>query len=471
MDLEDIFFGIVCRKVRILRKRRVGMKKSIFALVFSLMLIFGLGFYETSQAVIGIEGPFFDNQTGGDWRGVYGSCFFLLPDPVREEICDPNISFNCIEQPVGPNFYVTTKSEYRYNTCFGGLLSDQGRLDFSIFKINGTRTEAFAYDYENSFSGVPAVPGASQWIPCVSQFRHTTFDNDLFIHDPMGAELQLIDVIGDIEIAYYLTDESIVCRGQDFTISVNGVTKTGSASDFTPGTYVIFRITGLDGSPTTITFETLDGPDSITTCIPPTAGVNSIISGVFADGPACIPPQDGDQGCTPGYWKQDQHFGSWAMPPYPTGDSSPTGFPTLFFDVFEEVITIRIGDGTVTNPTLLQALMAKGGGINSLARHASAAMLNARSGAVAYPLNPAEIVGLVQEAIPDGDIEGVKDFLAGFNDVNNCPLGINSLPGNGGGGNPGGGGPSCSDYIEEVDCNAQDDCSWHSKKGICKGDK
>ena len=125
----------------------------------------------------------------------------------------------------------------------------------------------------------------------------------------------------------------------------------------------------------------------------------------------CSPP--GGQGCTPGYWRQEQHFGSWTNPPY-----SPIHAMTTFrtaFDLQDLASTITINthpDGgkpesksdTFGNPsddiTLLDAVWAAGGDQNKLARHATAALLNAANPNVNFdPLLPqSEIIRLVQVA-------------------------------------------------------------------------
>ena len=88
------------------------------------------------------------------------------------------------------------------------------------------------------------------------------------------------------------------------------------------------------------------------------------------------PPCDGDEGCTPGYWKQEHHFDSWPAA-YSPGDD----FDTIF--------------GTSTDMTLLEALKAKGHG-SELYRHGVAALLNAASGDVDYPLTVEEVIAYVQ---------------------------------------------------------------------------
>jgi uncharacterized repeat protein (TIGR01451 family) len=111
----------------------------------------------------------------------------------------------------------------------------------------------------------------------------------------------------------------------------------------------------------------------------------------------------GEEGCTPGYWKSSP--GCWEC-------YSPS---TLFSDVFGVSI-----DG---NPTLMQALGAKGGGVKALARHAVAAILNACDGDIAYPMSEAQIIAQVADAINAGDkddIESLKNMLDMYNNYD-CP--------------------------------------------------
>src|SRR5262245_39172153 len=72
----------------------------------------------------------------------------------------------------------------------------------------------------------------------------------------------------------------------------------------------------------------------------------------------CAPPPR-VTGCTPGYWKQDQHFDSWVG--HAPGDS------------FEAVF----GRNVPGTPSLLDALQLGGGGLKALMRHATEALLNA----------------------------------------------------------------------------------------------
>jgi hypothetical protein len=91
------------------------------------------------------------------------------------------------------------------------------------------------------------------------------------------------------------------------------------------------------------------------------------------------PPPPGGEGCTPGYWKN--HLEDWP----PTGLDPGDDFDATFgVDLFTPDITLE------------QAVNAKGGGVNKLARHGTAALLSALHPAVDYPFSDAEVIDFVQ---------------------------------------------------------------------------
>ena len=95
-----------------------------------------------------------------------------------------------------------------------------------------------------------------------------------------------------------------------------------------------------------------------------------------------------------------------------------------FEDVFEVDVTLRAGgQNTIADPTLLDALNATGGGVNALARHAVAALLNASNPDVESDFTAAEVIALVQDAIAPGGItiEQAHQLLAAANEQG-CPL-------------------------------------------------
>lgn len=91
----------------------------------------------------------------------------------------------------------------------------------------------------------------------------------------------------------------------------------------------------------------------------------------------------GDEGCTPGFWKNnaDKHGASaWC------DDFSPSMRISDVF-VLDDFLVIRgNGRSTIEDPTLLEALGANGGGVNAMIRHGVAAMLNACSDCVDYAI-------------------------------------------------------------------------------------
>jgi hypothetical protein len=165
-----------------------------------------------------------------------------------------------------------------------------------------------------------------------------------------------------------------------------------------------------------VTAADLPGPltNSVTLSVSPT-GFPNVLTVSASDTVAITPPVvPGGEGCTPGFWKQDQHFDSWTEPFDPTDSFDAT---------FGVDVTLRVDGELVTNPTLLQALNAQGGGINALARHAVAALLNAASPDVASGYTTAQIIAIVQDAIAPGGltIEEAHALLAAANEQG-CPL-------------------------------------------------
>lgn len=134
--------------------------------------------------------------------------------------------------------------------------------------------------------------------------------------------------------------------------------------------------------------------------------VLGVVGEVEVGGFTPTPPKN--QGCTPGFWKQERSFNSWPDPFHPH-DS----FSEVVLDLSEPV-----------EPTLQQALGLGGGGMFALMRQGVAALLNAASPLLEYPLSVGEVIAELREAIENGDeeaIELVKDRLEGFNE-SQCPI-------------------------------------------------
>jgi hypothetical protein len=115
----------------------------------------------------------------------------------------------------------------------------------------------------------------------------------------------------------------------------------------------------------------------------------------------------GDEGCTPGYWKNyKKHGDEWSEAGY------HRDYP--FKDAF--------GVELVKHPdlTLKDALSMGGGGFKKLVRHGTAALLSAAHPEVDYPLTKASVISGVKNAFQTGEA-GFADTLADYNELG-CPL-------------------------------------------------
>jgi hypothetical protein len=128
------------------------------------------------------------------------------------------------------------------------------------------------------------------------------------------------------------------------------------------------------------------------------------------------PPKEFN-GCTPGYWKQPQHFDSWVS----------TGFSPN--QTLESVFDVPNSLG-LDNVTLVEALALPGGpGVSGAARillrAGVAALLNAASSGVDYPLSTAQVIAEVNAALASNDRSTILSPATELDDLNNqgeCPL-------------------------------------------------
>jgi hypothetical protein len=122
----------------------------------------------------------------------------------------------------------------------------------------------------------------------------------------------------------------------------------------------------------------------------------------------------GEEGCTPGFWKQPQHLDAWVI-------YSPDQTLESVFDVPDAF--------GLDDVTLLAALDFAGGPTTAdaaevLLRQAVAALLNAASPDVDYPLTEAEIIAQVNAALATGDRATILALAEQLDTFNNlfCPL-------------------------------------------------
>ena len=123
------------------------------------------------------------------------------------------------------------------------------------------------------------------------------------------------------------------------------------------------------------------------------------------------------EGCTPGYWKQEQHFGSWTAPYTPA---------TNLRDVFVTTPAELIPDDT-----FLEALNYNGGpGVEGatqiLLRAAVAALLNASSPDVSFPVSVGHVINTTIDRVESQYRPTILTRAAYFDSINNlgCPLGV-----------------------------------------------
>jgi hypothetical protein len=120
-------------------------------------------------------------------------------------------------------------------------------------------------------------------------------------------------------------------------------------------------------------------------------------------GDACDTPNGGGEGCTPGYWKQAQHYDSWPAAYSPD---------MLFSDVFDDAFPGK---------TLVDVLGNGGGGLDALGRHTVAALLNGASSGVSYDLSSSSVISSFNAVYPGANYERLKNQLASLNEQG-CPL-------------------------------------------------
>ena len=124
-------------------------------------------------------------------------------------------------------------------------------------------------------------------------------------------------------------------------------------------------------------------------------------------------------GCTPGFWKQEQHFGYWQDSPYSPVD--PRSLLSTAFSAFNGQ------GGYAANSTMIDALgWDNSTGVGQLLRHGVAALLNAYSTGVFYGFqdDPQNIKNAVNGALlsmNQGTIDALHLKLAKYNELG-CTL-------------------------------------------------
>jgi hypothetical protein len=134
------------------------------------------------------------------------------------------------------------------------------------------------------------------------------------------------------------------------------------------------------------------------------------------------PPPDLGKGCTPGYWKQSQHFDSWV----------PTGLATtnLVGSVFGKASLYSLAGKSMANYKLVEALAFKGGpdltgAAQILLRASVAAELNAKYSGMGYPMSAADVVSAVNAALASANRGAILTLASQLDDLNNLGCTLN----------------------------------------------
>jgi hypothetical protein len=134
------------------------------------------------------------------------------------------------------------------------------------------------------------------------------------------------------------------------------------------------------------------------------------------------PPPPVGKGCTPGYWKQSQHFDSWV----------PTGLKTtdLVSKLYSNAYLYTLDGKQMSKYTLVQALSFKGGSgplgsAQILLRAAVAAELNARYQGIGYPMSAGAIITAVQNALASVNRGQMILLASQLDDLNNLGCVLN----------------------------------------------
>jgi hypothetical protein len=127
------------------------------------------------------------------------------------------------------------------------------------------------------------------------------------------------------------------------------------------------------------------------------------------------PPPTGDEGCTPGYWKN--HTRSWPPSGYSPNQtvssvfSGASAFPSLASESLLDALQGGGGSGTL-------------GAAKILLRAATAALLNAAHPGVDYPRTSAQIIAAVNAALTSNNRDQMLTLATALDNDNNggCPL-------------------------------------------------
>ncbi len=119
----------------------------------------------------------------------------------------------------------------------------------------------------------------------------------------------------------------------------------------------------------------------------------------------------GNDGCTPCYWKDCRNLWNWPAPytPQTLFKNACAGNPSKCFE------------NAFNGKVLFQVIRQSGTGLNALGRETVAALLNAASPGVDYPLTPEQVIQMFNDVYPGGNYNQLKDLFKQYNSAG-CPF-------------------------------------------------
>jgi hypothetical protein len=275
-----------------------------------------------------------------------------------------------------------------------------------FYSFGGEKSDLVLYDGVDFLWADATSPDSDQ------QEALKTAEPVTFTFDPAGSDrtAELTLFIGDVE------EVDAADRPNSLKITVGDEPTIILGSDSGPGAEPIFQ--AFQGAEWDNFIHSINIPAGVTeVTVEPISGTGDNPASLvwsLAGLSVPVPTQVVGQGCTPGYWKQPHHFDSWTS--YEPDDSIEDPF-----DIPGSLDLVRPEQGKAEELTLLEGLELRGGKVNALIRHATAALLNASNTDVSYDLSESEVISQFNDAVSGGDIEATKNEFESFNEQG-CPL-------------------------------------------------
>lgn len=444
--------------------------------VITIIFILSCMLYSANSAMAlnmdSVDG-YWDNPVDGDYINfddgvavIYGNG---LQDQIRwgEDIGDPNpqsgLGFTGVEDdtdiPIGDAFEIGQLVHFNYPILTGTAVT---AVDLEITLQFGAYYYPFTFTLDvNETPNLPGPPMSDDIITFPTSIASETVDiggTDYslqllgFGDDPENPEEQFISPEGtendtllwgmlvpiSVDIQKYVNGEDADIEAEAPTVPVPSVVTFDFIVTNTGGVELTNIVVTDDvyGEIGTIDSLLPLASETLTLTVPAVAGLHTNNATVETDeGATDTDPanyygeeeQTGDEGCTPGFWKNNaDKKGAVAWVGY-----TPTQKFSTVFGVAQFTIKGN-GKATITNPSLSESLGANGSGINLLARSAVAALLNASNGDINYPMSVGDIIDAVQDAIndivdPDAAIQALGEELDEYNNYG-CPINQDGEP-------------------------------------------